>query len=49
MLMVGGADSVGDVAWWRGLVAWLGDVDWWCGLVVVGDGADGTVLVVAID
>ena len=36
VLMVGGADSVGGVAWWRGLV-------------VVGDGADGTVLVVAID
>ena len=36
MLMVGGADSVGGVAWW-------------CGLVVVGDGADGTVLVVTID
>ena len=29
MLMVGGADSVGDVAWWRGLVTWLGGVAWW--------------------
>ena len=30
------------------LVAWLGDVVWWCGVVVVGDGADGTVIVMDI-
>ena len=36
VLMVGGADSVGGVAWWSGLV-------------VVGDGDDGTVIVMDID
>ena len=33
VLMVGGAASVGGVAWWRSLVVWRGG--WWLAMVLM--------------